>query len=139
MWRGGGRASHRSFQVNSEVECRPRQWYSILSWFSSQQMEANRQDQIRRCIDLVRRDRIWSLSNHWERWSSLGYCICNGERGQSNSAQPHMKFIFNLYELWIRFCGEKKNCIYITRLTGVTCFMFAVIIFNTFYNWNHLF
>lgn len=92
---------------------------------SPQQMEANRQDQIRDVL-------IWSggtgsgLPLIIEKGEALwAIAFLMGEKGQSSGAQPHMKFIFNLYELWIRFCGE-KNCIYITLLTSVTCFMCAV-------------
>lgn len=106
---------------------------------SPQQMEANRQDQIRDVL-------IWSggtgsgLPLIIEKGEALwAIAFLMGEKGQSSGAQPHMKFIFNLYELWIRFCGE-KNCIYITLLTSVTCFMCAVFFyFTTFYNRNHLF
>lgn len=50
--------------------------YLIL--FSFKLLEANGQDEIRRCIDLVSRDR--SLSNHGEMRSSLGYCISTNRR-----------------------------------------------------------
>lgn len=53
--------------------------YLIL--FSFKLLEANGQDEIRRCIDLVTRDRIWSLSNRGEMRSSLGYCISTKRRG----------------------------------------------------------
>lgn len=64
--------------------------YLIL--FSFKLLEANGQDEIRRCIDLVTRDRIWSLSNH-EKLFGLLYFY------QSKGALPHLKFGFNLYEL----------------------------------------
>lgn len=107
--------------MNSEGEWGWRWWFCLLSGFSFEQLEANRQDEIGRCIDLVRRDRIWSPSNHWERRSCSGYSVSSGERGQSNGAPPHMKFIFNLYELWIESCGKNAFKLPLWPVFNVLC------------------
>ena len=113
--------------MNSEHELRYRWWYSILSCLSNWRLTGRIKSGD--VLNLVRRDRICSPSNHWER-RALWAVVCLMGRAANRMGHSLMwnsSLIFMNYEL--NSVVEKKKRIYITPLTSISCFMCAVFFY----------